>query len=143
MRAILRFIRHGRTARDPVPQVVIPEPMALRVGELLHDRKHAGRPRPPGRIVEEIDTGECCWCDIREADTDEAALVVVEELSGKRPVPTKIALEVFHRVDGVPRPALLPMHRGMIGVIEPEMGPRDSWGLDDDLDGRIPAQRPP
>src|SRR5712691_6020132 len=77
MRAILRFIRHGRTARDPVPQVVIPEPMALRVGELLHDRKHAGRPRPPGRIVEEIDTGECCWCDIREADTDEAALVVV------------------------------------------------------------------
>src|SRR5712691_10277477 len=36
---ILRFIRHGGTACDPVPQIVIPQPVPLRVGELLEDRK--------------------------------------------------------------------------------------------------------
>jgi hypothetical protein len=74
--------------------------------------------------VEEIDTGECCGGDIRQADAHEAALLVVEELPGKRPVTPKIALEVLHGVNGVPRPALLPMHRGVIRIVEPEMGPR-------------------
>jgi hypothetical protein len=98
---------------------------------------------PPGRIVEEIHTGERRRRDIRQANAYEAALLVVEELPGKRPGPTQIGLEVLYGIHGVPRPALLQMHRGMIGIVEPEMRPRDRWGLDDDLDGRIPAQRPP
>jgi hypothetical protein len=35
VRAILRFIRHGRTARDPIPKIVILQPVPLGVGELL------------------------------------------------------------------------------------------------------------
>src|SRR5262249_14480265 len=71
--AILRFIRHRRTARNPVAQIVIPQPMPLRVGQLLHDRKDAGRPRPPGGIMEEIDNRERSRGDMSEAEALEAA----------------------------------------------------------------------
>ena len=37
---------------------MILQPVLARIGELLQHRKHAGCLRPPGRIMEEIHTGE-------------------------------------------------------------------------------------
>ena len=88
MGTILGFIGHRGTPRDPVPQIMIPQPVPLRVGQLLQDRKDPGRLWSPGRIVEEIHTRKRCGGDIGEADPHQAAVIVVEELPGKRPVAT-------------------------------------------------------
>src|SRR5947209_2849202 len=63
---------------------------------------------------------------------------LVEELPGKGPVAADIALEVCHGVCWMPRPSLVPMHRGVIGIIQLDMGAGDRWCLDDDLKRRIP-----
>src|SRR6266571_8748323 len=111
-----------------------------RIGELLQHGEHAGRLRPPGWIMEEIDAGERDGRHISKAHAHQAVVVIVQKLAGKGPCTPDILLDIGLWSDGLRWPAPRPMHVRMVGVVESQMGRRDGGSLDEDLNGSIPLQ---